>query len=389
MQSRFNPNALFCAAVIFNLTSRPFPELPVLDLCLIGLSALCFYLPLGRGFILLPLMTLVRLVWFFPQLGNHEILLGFLALLHLVEPNTKLRLRSSQVILATTYLVAMIHKLNDSFFDVEKSCISFFFQSTELPVPLLAGLTVLLELAVGVLIFIGSDRSLGVAGVMGVLFHGALAFLGFRDFAAVAAALFFRSEERANLAAKLTLGVHFVLFFCRSHLSYFWSNLLLGISLLCTILFIAKFPIRLTNMTMGKRGKAMCASIVLLGTGPYWGGGHFPSFSMFSNLEVHHDYSNSWLVDRPQTAEDGWWLVEGEGPVRGLPYFGNFLLRDKIYFKVHERHLFAEEREGNLLLHKDGVSRRWPMDFPLEKRPPTWERLFLNRRFMALGRCQW
>lgn len=241
-----------------------------------------------------------------------------------------------QATVAVVYLFAVFHKLNSSFFDPEVSCatsqVAKMFELHGFPEPTSMSafafniyLTLIFETAI--VVFLLWPRFSYLGAILGLLFHTALGWAQFFDFATVVFALylFFLPWEEiqkgiaripswadacfASCLAVLAATSSYFHGFGKNQVIFDWPEWSLQAdSVICAFWTLMIWPILLPIFFKGKvmrsdrrwRGAALAWLIPLIalvnGVSPYLGLKTVANYSMFSNLRTEGGETNHFLI---------------------------------------------------------------------------------------------
>jgi|GEM_PF-5168199 len=383
---------LFILAGFFSFTDKAFGHLDNVGIILFGVFFLSLFLRTSKHhFLLLFIYSVYRLLRF-PEIANHELFLilvsGCYFFLHRRPVYFQALVRR---MLGVVYLVGGMHKLNEGFFDPGLSCLSMLLPSSAAMFPVAPWFVTLVELSFGMVCLMASDRTFRLASPAFVLFHLILAPLGFWDFFSVAMLALFPSRE-LRLFGNVSLIIHVGLYALMNTQYFPWMFIALGLTAVVTVLSAMAWP--QPQKPMPRSYWLMPAAVFIWGLGPYLGLAHYPTFSMFSNLQMNSLGSNSWIIKRPVfDVQESWWkVVSFQGPLKGLPYpDAHLIAQHPKEVRLPEGHLFGEKRIGKLVLEEvlTQQQKTWPDDFPLSARPSWLQKTFLSRRTITTNRCQW
>lgn len=293
----------------------------------------------GRRLFLATAVGVLVTVWLeAPLIGNHWLVMGFVALAVLVTApaaDSWSRLApAARWILLGFYAFAAFAKLNRGFFDPNVSCGVFYanqsLSSAGLPTIASDGwaamavivATVLIEVSVPILLSIPRTRRLGA--LLGIVFHSVISLdLGqhFYDFTAVLLLLFglFLDDETVERLEETARGERsiFTLGIASSALLLFAAvgppstlgNVALGVgAFVVWIPFVAWFiwstvrdGVHRVDVDLRVRGVAATAialAVVANGLSPYLEIKTATGFNMYANLETRAGTSNHFLISR-------------------------------------------------------------------------------------------
>lgn len=379
---------------IFSLSERPLAFITAFEWFIFGLSLFLLIKPFEVGYLALAGIVGGSLILKFPSIANHEfLLLIYLGFFLVLRRNPNKLLTYSRMIMGGAYLFAGIHKLNAGFFDDGKTCLEMFLPLSIESLGVWAGVFVVIEILLGFIFILQPQKLMKGALWFALGFHILTSMYGFLNFSAVAMLLLFASKEKVQKRTWWILVVH--------GLGY-WAYQMDPASMI-HIAMIAKAWLILILSSNHKeefqtpnfnfRKATLITFLSLWCLAPYWGGAHYPTFSMFSNLQIQSVSSNSYFLSRPLiNLNQDWWSIVAIDNPQGLPYFGFELNRvDPNGVILHTNHLYHKERSGSMTLKnvKSSEIRQWPEDFPLKHAPSWMEVTFLARRPITDNYCQW
>ena len=391
-ESRVLPR-LYLLIYVFSCTDKVASTLTPFEMGLACLAMLALYLSSLRIGIYLIAGQWVQIALNFPNTPNHEFILALYGVLWMgLGHKPSELLRSSQMLMGVVYAVAGVHKLNSAYWNPDLSCLTFLLPWGKSFIPGLSLLSVLFEFYLSAVFLSPYVKKKYLALYPALFFHFILSPLGFWDFASVAVTLLAKSKERMTTSASVGLVLHLAVYTFAGNLDYKWKYLLSSLTCWMVLISMIDFSFVPSSLPVRKSIKVFLALVVFWGLGPYWGGPHYPTFSMFSNLQLQSVSSNSWLLKKPllEIDQEWWKLIEYEKP-QGLPYFSTYILHKDKNTLFHENHLYEENRSGKMILEhwKTGERKKWPEDFPLSSSPNKFKKIFLSRRQISYGLCQW
>jgi len=253
--------------------------------------------------------------YYFPETSNHSLLMMicdfYILLIYKFEKNDY---SPFYRVLGLAYLFAGVSKINYDFFNPMYSCLSFV-SINSISFSVQAYSVIGFEILMGVMFILFQGQFLIW---LSFLFHSLIAFYGFHDFFGVVIFILFYSSYENKIQIKLKYFVPYI-FFCVAS-SYFYKSHGLVFKIIHTLFLILPFAYLAYKTSLEKRliflnrqFKAPEFLVLLLmlwqGLGPYLGLGQYPTFTMFSNLVIIKDYSNSLIVKKPLFSDENQWII--------------------------------------------------------------------------------